>query len=157
MSKLIPNYIFENVYDIDINFLKYNNIRLALIDLDNTLAKHNCKEITEEVRNWLNELENNKISVIIFSNNNEDRVKVVANDLNLDYIYLAKKPSKKFYKKITDKINIDKINTAGIGDQIFTDVLGANRYGVMSIFVHPIASDRNILMKIKRKFEQIFI
>ena len=46
---------------------------------------------------------------------------------------------------------------AAIGDQIMTDILGANRIGCLSIFVNSISTNEPIWTKFNRFFERIIL
>lgn len=162
MSKFIPDYIFKKVSDIDVSLLKEKNIKLMLLDIDNTLAEHNSFYIEKETIVWLKTVIKSNITVILFSNNTTKRVsgfceKINSYGFNFDHIYSAKKPLTIEYKKAIKNYNINKKNIMGVGDQIFTDVLGANLFGIVSVLVEPINKDFNLLIKFKRNFEGIFV
>jgi len=162
MSKFIPNYIFKDVSKISVKLLKQNNIKLLLLDIDNTLAAHNSFHIEESVIEWLTVIVNNNIDIVLFSNNNIKRVgefsdKLNSMGFNFQYIHSAKKPLRAEYIKATNSCKLNKSQIMGIGDQIFTDVWGANEFGVISVLVEPIKKDYNLLIKLKRNFEGIFV
>ena len=96
---------------------------------------------------------------ILSNTNKKQKVEDVANKLEIPYEYFAKKPSKKGFIKIQNKLNINPKNIAVIGDQIFTDVIGGNRCNMFTILVDPLdkkdfwytAWKRPIENKIKKK------
>ncbi len=159
MKKIYPNAYFSNVLDIKISFLLKNKIKVLILDVDNTLIDYN-KNLSEEIINWSHELQGQGIKMYILSNTNKkQKVEDVANKLEIPYEYFAKKPSKKGFIKIQNKLNINPKNIAVVGDQIFTDVIGGNRCNMFTILVDPLdkkdfwytAWKRPIENKIKKK------
>ena len=82
---------------------------------------------------------------------------MISNLLNIDYIMFAMKPLKKGFVQAKKKLNIKEENIAAIGDQIFTDVLGANRNKMFSILVEPIDKKDIWLTVVKRPIEKMII
>ena len=97
------------------------------------------------------ELKNNNIKAVILSNSNKtEKVKMVADLIGIPYIKFATKPLKRGFKKAQQLLDIPNENIAVVGDQIFTDVIGANRSNMFSILVEPLAEKDLFLTKIKR-------
>ncbi len=118
-----PNIYLNNVKDIKIELLKENNIKGLLLDVDNTLIDFDLK-ILEGSKEWCDELRKEGIKLCILSNTNKiEKVKRVAKELELPYIYFAKKPFKRGFKRAIDLLKLDAKNIATVGDQIMTDVL----------------------------------
>lgn len=118
-----PNIYLNNVKDIKIEFLKTNNIKGLLLDVDNTLIDFDLK-ILEGAKEWCDGLRKEGIKLCILSNTNKiEKVKRVAKELELPYINFAKKPFKKGFKRAIDMLRLDAKNVAAVGDQIMTDVL----------------------------------
>ena len=138
MKKLYPNIYLKKVEDITIETLIKNKIKLLILDVDNTLIDY-YKNLSENVINWAKEMRGQGIKLYILSNtNNEEKVKTVAQKLNISYKHFAMKPLKRGFKYIQKETNIKPENTAVVGDQIFTDVLGGNRSKMFTILVDPI-------------------
>ena len=78
-------------------------------------------------------------------------------DIQTNYIYNAHKPSTKNYVKAMEKMGTDKENTLFVGDQLFTDVWGANRAGIMSVLVKPIDKHEEIQIILKRRLEWLVL
>ena len=93
----------------------------------------------------------------LISNNKEKRVSPFAKAVGSPYIYKADKPSKKGYIKAMNTLNIKREQTFFVGDQIFTDIWGANNAGVYSVLVDPISPKEEIQIVIKRFFERIVL
>lgn len=141
---LVAQCKFQSIYEIKPAWLVEQGISLLLADLDNTLVPYGVAEATEQVKAWNGELKNAGITLFILSNNRHpQRAKVFAQSLDVPYIGHGGKPkTKSFYKamKAQDKT---KSQTAIVGDQLFTDILGGNRSGVATYLVEPIALKGN--------------
>lgn len=157
MSILKPDAVFDGVQHIDFDFLKKNNIKGLLLDTDNTLIDLR-KIVSNEILDWVNKAKENGFSVMILSNtNNKEKVSSVAEKLNLEYIFFAKKPSKAGFLKAAEALKLSNENIAMIGDQVFTDVIGANRVGMFSIYVRPIDKKEYWYTAWKRPFESMIL
>ena len=77
--------------------------------------------------------------------------------VNGSYIYKACKPNPANYKKAMDELGTDTGNTIFVGDQIFTDVYGANLAGIRTILVKPIHPKEEIQIVLKRYLEKIVL
>lgn len=155
--KLYPKVYLKNVKDITIEFLKNNNIKGLILDVDNTLIDYD-KNLLDGCEDWCNNLKNQGIKMFILSNTNKvEKVKKVAESLELEYEYFAHKPNKKGFKKVQKLLNLEPENIGVVGDQIFTDVLGGNRCKMFTILTKPI-DERDIwITRLKRPFENIVI
>ena len=153
----LSTYRENTVYDID--FVKYYNkgYRLLIFDIDNTLVIHD-QEVTDESKKLIDTLKNIGFKLGILSNNDKNRVEKFAIDIGIDnYIYNADKPNKNNYLKLVD-MNVCSINQAlYIGDQLLTDIYGANLAGIDSILVKPIGQEKYLHIKIKRLIEKIIL
>ncbi len=150
---LYPKAYFNNVREININFLKENNIKALILDVDNTLIDYD-KNLNKETIIWAEELKNNGIKLYILSNSNrKQKVKDVAEKLKIGYDYFAIKPFKKGFKKVQKILNESPQNIGVVGDQIFTDVIGGNRCKMFTILVDPINEKDIWITKIKRPIE----
>ena len=154
---LYPKLYYKKVTDIDPEVLKENNIEALILDVDNTLLDFDL-QIIEGLENWYTGIKVAGIKCIILSNSNKlDKIKMIANLLDIPYIRFATKPLKRGFKKARLKLNIPNKNIAVVGDQIFTDVIGANRCGMFSILVEPIARKDIWMTRVKRPLENIVI
>ena len=154
---LYPNEYLNSVKEINLEMLNKNNIQGLILDIDNTLLDFDRK-IPEGVEEWLKNLKNGGIRCCILSNSNKlDKIQYVAKKLDLPYIYFAKKPLKIGFKKAMKILNLKEENIAVVGDQILTDVIGANRMHMFSILVKPIKEKDYLLTRIKRPIEKKII
>jgi len=152
---LTPNYFYDSIYEVDLDQLKQNEIEGLIIDIDNTLVGWDTSLPTLAVKEWLEKLVDLGFNVCLVSNNNKKRVMYFAKELNLPFIYQAKKPMKKNFLVAMKILKTTSHKTAVIGDQIFTDVLGGNRLKLTTILVKPIKSKEfwwtNLVRKIERR------
>lgn len=134
-----PNIFFKDFTKVDTHFLKMNNIRLLLCDLDNTLAPHFSKFPSQNAINFVKKIKEDGIFFYVVSNNFKNRVKKFCEKLKPDgFIYNAKKPLIYKIKKLIKNLNIQPSETVLMGDQFVIDVFAANRLGCKSILVVPL-------------------
>ena len=149
-----PKSYFNNILDININFLQEKGIRAILLDIDNTLIDYD-NNLIEGLEIWVENIKKNNIKLCILSNtNNKKKAEKIANKLNIPYIYFAKKPLKFGFDKAKRILQEDRENIAVVGDQILTDVLGANRSHMYSILVAPLKNKDIFVTKINRILEK---
>jgi len=150
---LYPKEYFNNVREINIDFLQKNNINALILDVDNTLIDYD-KNLQEETIKWAEDLKKQGIKLYILSNSNKkQKVKTVEEKLQIEYEYFGKKPLKIGFKKVQKKLEEKSENIGVVGDQIFTDVLGGNRCKMFTILVDPIAEKDIWMTLIKRPIE----
>lgn len=148
-----PTWMIEAIYHLTPEQLKEKNIKAVLTDLDNTLIAWNNPDGTEELIQWIKVMEEAGIPVVILSNNNDERVKRVASALNLDYVARAIKPTVIGFKKAETKLGLPKEEILMVGDQIMTDVWGANLAGIRTVLVKPIINSDAWNTKLNRFME----
>ena len=154
---LYPKLYYKNVQSIDLDELDRLKIRGIILDVDNTLIDYK-RIMPDEVKTWIEKAKNRNFKVCILTNSNrKDKVTKVASKLNLDYIMAAKKPSKCGYIKVLDLLKLKPEECVAVGDQIFTDVIGANRMKINSIYVEPINKMEYWYTKWKRPIEAIIL
>lgn len=154
---LYPKIYLNNVKEITIDYLKENNIKGLILDVDNTLIDFD-EQLLEGVENWCEDLKRNNIKFCIVSNSNKtQKVSSVAEKLKIPYINFAMKPLKKGFLNAEKKLELKNQNIAVVGDQIFTDIIGANRCKMHSILVKPIKEKDILITVIKRPLEKLII
>ena len=154
MNNLIPDIYQNNVYNIDYEKLKQRGIKCLLFDLDNTLVLNSDTKPTGELQKLFIRLEDMGFKVIIVSNSSKKRLTNFKEILNVDTAYHSYKPFSFKYKKILKMYKFDVSEVAGIGDQLLTDVLGANKVGITSVFVDKLGDDDFLGTKINRWMEK---
>lgn len=146
--------VFRRITDIDIDFLKNNNIETLLLDVDNTLSTHHGTVLVDGLTDWLKLMQDNGITLVVVSNSKHWRIEPFAGKIGLPFVSLACKPLPNGYRKAVKMMDANKKTTAIIGDQIFTDVLGANLYGIRSLLVRPVKLEDGWSFKVRRYFEK---
>ena len=153
---LLPKAMFPALTDITAEFLHSRNIRLLMLDFDNTIVPYTTSTPTEEMHNWLQTMAASDIQLCVVSNSHKDRVKIFCKKYGIPCITHAKKPFSKGIKACLAKFHADPEECALVGDQIFTDTMGANGTGVTSILVKAI-DNHNIWLKLRHVAELPFI
>lgn len=156
LQVLKPDSSYLTIYDINIEELRLKGIKGLIIDIDNTLAPWKAEFLEEKVKLWLIDLKSSGVKVCFVSNGHKQRIKNLVIDLDIPYIYQAQKPTKRGFLKALNILQTAPSETALIGDQIFTDILGGNRIGLTTILVEPI--DRSyefITTKVFRLMERV--
>lgn len=151
-----PDAYVASTYVIDFEKLYDKGFRGLIFDIDNTLVPHGAPADGRAVKLFegLREL---GFRTCLISNNQEPRVKPFADQVGSMYIFDAHKPSVKNYKKAMELMDTDEKTTLFIGDQLFTDVWGANRSGIKTILVKPIYPKEEIQIVLKRYLERIVL
>lgn len=150
-------FAFKSVTEINLCFLNKHNIKGLLLDLDNTLTTHDNPVPGDGVLEWISSMKKSGIKMIIVSNNYDYRVKPFADILGLEFTARGKKPLSKGFNTAQQRMGIPFKELAVVGDQIFTDILGANLKRIRSIYVAPIEHEKTTFFKIKRKAEKLFL
>lgn len=152
-----PNLYCKNVLEITVETLQKNDIKGLVLDVDNTLIDID-RNMNPKIKDWVDELKRAGIKLCIVSNTNKvDKVRKVSATLDLPYFYFAKKPFKGGFKKARALMELEFKNMAAVGDQIMTDVIGANRCKMFSILVDPLSTKDIFITKVKRPIEKIII
>lgn len=158
MKKYVtPTWYINSIYSIKGSDLKAHNYSAAIVDLDNTLIAWDEWEHSQEMADWILDLKESGIKVYLLSNNNHGRVGKVADPLELPFTASALKPLSKSFKAAVDHLGIPNEQVIVIGDQIMTDVIGANRFGLDVILVKPIAQNDIIFTWLNRKLEAFIL
>ena len=151
-----PKEYRDSTYTIDFQKLYQEGYRGILFDVDNTLVPHGAPA-TEESVELFRRLHEMGFSTCLISNNKEPRVMPFADAMETPYVYKAGKPKRSGYQKGMEIMETGTQNTLFIGDQLFTDVWGANRAGLYSILVKPIDPKEEIQIVLKRYLEKIVL
>lgn len=151
---LLPKFVFHKITDISIEFLRSQNIRLLLLDFDNTMLPYTTNEPTEELLAWMDCMREGGIQLCIVSNSKKDRVPNFSKRYSVPCITHAGKPGTKGIRHALSRFG--ETGAAFVGDQIFTDVLGANCAGIPSIIVKSI-HNHNFWLKLRHVFELPFL
>ena len=157
-----PNARFDKATDISSEFLKENGIKALILDVDNTLIDLNKKEI-KEITTWIMGLKKDGIKLCICSNSlKRSIISKLAKKWDIPFFYFSLKPTKigltKAVKALRKEYGIKNMSEiAEVGDQLFTDCLGANRMGMFSILTKPFELETGFVSKLKRKQEKKYL
>ncbi|AIE60821.1 YqeG family HAD IIIA-type phosphatase [Bacillus methanolicus] len=157
LKHFLPDQHVKSIFEITPESLKEKGVKGIITDLDNTLVEWDRPSATPKLIEWFDNMRKNNISVTIVSNNNEKRVKLFADPLNIPFIYKARKPMGRAFEKALAQMGLEKEETVVIGDQLLTDVLGGNRSGFYTILVVPVASTDGFFTRFNRKVERIIL
>ncbi len=136
---LLADGAVESIFDLRPADLAAKGITLLLADLDNTLTPYSSEIPTGEIRAWKEELEAHGITLFVVSNSRKStRVPNYCGKLGIGYVRHAGKPKIKGFLKAMNSLDRRPEETLMVGDQIFTDVLGAKRAGLRVVLVEPI-------------------
>ena len=147
----------ESVFSIDYNKLYQKGYRGIIFDLDNTLVPHG-KPSTPEVDELFKNIKDIGFKTFVLSDNGKTRIEEFLKNIECPYIDNANKPNPYNYLEAVKKMKLDKNEVVYIGDQTFTDILGANKAGIASILVKYIGYyDKDAKIGIKRRIEKIIL
>ncbi|MGX0019959.1 putative phosphatase [Staphylococcus hominis] len=150
----MPNDYVQSVFQIDIEKLANSGFKGIITDLDNTLVGWDVKTPTKEIQEWFKKANDLGLTITIVSNNSEKRVSGFSKDLDVDFIFKARKPMGRAFKKAIQHMNIKPEETVVIGDQMLTDVLGGNNNGLYTIMVVPVKKTDGFLTRLNRIIER---
>ncbi len=137
LAELYPYEYADDVFCIDYRRLARKGIRAVIFDIDNTLVHHG-DDSTPEIDELFRKIHSTGLKTLLLTNNDEERVLRFIKNIDTDYVCDADKPGKAGYIKALKKLGVRKKEAVVIGDQMFTDIIGANRCGIPSILVHYI-------------------
>ena len=136
---LVPHRVMDRYADLTPAYLKEKGITLLLSDLDFTLAPKSVRRPDQPLRDWIGELKASGIQFMIVSNNRPGhRVTEFCADLGVPYQGHAGKPSTRGLEAAMERAGADRAHTAMLGDKLLTDMLAANRAGVLALMVEPV-------------------
>lgn len=155
-QRFYPDEYLDSTYQIDFTIFYRTGYRGVIFDIDNTLVPHDAPADDRAIA-LFHQLKDLGMEVMLLSNNKEPRVKLFHEAVQAQYIFKARKPSVKNYQKAMEQMGTTKENTLFIGDQLFTDIWGANKAGIHTILVKPIHPKEEIQIILKRYLEKIVL
>lgn len=156
LEQFYPKEWVDSTYDIPWERWREKGMRGVIFDVDNTLVPHGAPADKRAV-DLFKKLHEMGFETCLLSNNKEPRVTSFAADVHSIYIHKAGKPSVKNYGKAMERMGTDESTTLFVGDQLFTDVYGANRCGIYGILVKPINPKEEIQIVLKRYLEAVVL
>lgn len=154
---LLPDIYVNSIFEIPLDSLYERNIRALILDLDNTVTEWNSSQVRPEVVEWVRMARARGFKLCLASNNSRARVDAVARSLNIPYVYNAGKPRRRAFRHAMKILECAPGETAVIGDQVFTDVLGGNRLHLLTVLVVPMNPREFIGTRIVRLLERMIL
>lgn len=155
-QKFYPQEYVDSTYEIPFEKLYEEGYRGVLFDIDNTLVPHGAPATPEAIA-FFKRLRKTGFSYCMISNNQAERVESFCRKVEGKFVCNAHKPSVKGYQLAMEYIGTNEKNTLFVGDQLFTDIYGANRAGIRSILVKPIHPKEEIQIVLKRRLEKVVL
>ena len=152
----VPMIVADTVADLSPEFLRSKGIKLLMMDFDNTIVPYTTDIPSEQVAHWLQKMQHSDITICVVSNSRRSRVQDFCRERGIPCITHARKPFAKGIRQCLAQFACSPEQCALVGDQIYTDTLGANCAGVCSILVSAI-DNHNIWLKLRHVAEMPFI
>ena len=134
-----PTFLAESLWSVDADTLLRIGIKGVILDLDNTIVDWNESWLRPEVRAWVAAAKERGLRFCLVSNAlRGERVMRVAAELGIGAVLRAGKPLPRAFRKGMEALGTDPRSTCVIGDQVFTDIVGASRLGLVTILVPPL-------------------
>lgn len=156
MLSFLPACLFSSLTEISPQFLRARGIRLLLLDFDNTMLPYTSDEPSQALLDWLAQMREAGVALCIVSNSAKLRVQRFAERFGLACVTRAKKPFRKGIHEALRRFDACEAETALVGDQIFTDVLGANCANLTAIHVRSIYN-HTVWLRLRHLFEIPFL
>lgn len=157
-TDLRPDVRAQSVSEVTPESLRARGIDGVLVDLDDTLMSSSASEPALGVLDWLTSLKSAGIGVAILSNGQRDRVAAFARLAGVPAIAMAGKPFASSFRRGLELLGQPPVaRTAMIGDQLFTDVLGAKRAGLTTILVRPLSKGKLPHTRLARRLERMLL
>ncbi len=156
INLVIPNSYQKNIFEINYKQLKENGYINLIFDIDNTIMPVNDTYVTDELKEFINKLKK-EFNICLVSNNSLERVNPIKEKLKVLVISNANKPQKEAFDKSLKMLKSTKKNTVMIGDQMLTDIVGGNKYGLYTILVEPFKKKYDIKTGTSRILQNILM
>ncbi|HEL2649793.1 TPA: YqeG family HAD IIIA-type phosphatase [Streptococcus suis] len=150
LENYMPDFALEKAYDVTVESLKKHGIKVVFVDLDNTLIAWNNPDGTPEMRQWLHDLQDAGIPVVVVSNNKYERVKRAVEKFGIEFEAFALKPFTFGINRALKRFDVQPYEVIMIGDQLMTDIRAAKRAGLKSVLVKPLIKADSINTQINR-------
>lgn len=145
----------RSIHDVTPDLLAELGLRALLVDVDDTLLCAAATDLATDVRDWFKGLEDAGVRMAILSNGSKERVANVAREVGVPALSMAGKPFKWAFKRGLKLLgNAEPAETGMVGDQLFTDVLGAKIAGLTTILVEPLSPGKLPHTRLARQLER---
>lgn len=156
IKEYFPYEHAKSVFVIDYEKLYKLGYKGIIFDIDNTLVHHNDNS-TPEIDELFKQIHKIGLKTVLLTNNSEERVKRFIKNIDTLYVCEAEKPDTKGYYKAVELLEVEKEQAIVVGDQVFVDILGANRSGLASILVNYIILENETKIGKKRYIEKMIM
>ena len=156
LKMFYPDAYVDSVFAIDYEALYRKGYRGLMFDIDNTLVHHG-DDSTEEIDALFRRIHSLGFRTLMLSNNSRERIERFLKNIDAQYICEAGKPKPASYRKGAAMMGLELSQVLCIGDQVFTDILGANRSGMASILVQYIRQENETRIGKRRQLEGIIL
>ncbi|MBE7346778.1 YqeG family HAD IIIA-type phosphatase [Staphylococcus epidermidis] len=156
MNPLFPSTSVESVFSIDYLKLKGMGYKAIIFDIDSTLVPHG-DDTTNEIDQLFKYLHKLGFKTLLLSNNSEERISTFNRNIKTLFIPMANKPHRANYLKAIRMLNVNYSEVILVGDQLFTDIIGANLCGIKSILVKFLKHPEDIKIGKKRQLERLIL
>lgn len=154
---LKPGLYVSSVAKVPVGVLVERGIKGLVVDLDNTITLWNDDYLAPEVLEWFATVSQVGLKACLTSNNSPERGRRVVERLSLPAVFHCSKPRRRGLRQALEVLGTTPRETALIGDQVFTDVLGGNRLGVYTVLVEPISSHEFVGTRLMRRLERVIL
>lgn len=152
----LPRIILNQLTDITPELLAEFGVSALLMDFDNTIVPYTTNQPTDAMLSWLKRMQASGVFLCVVSNSKKPRVVQFCESHELACVTHSRKPFSKGIQEALTRYSLSPAQTALVGDQIFTDVLGGNCNGLVSVLITPIQL-HNIWLRLRNLLEKPFI
>lgn len=132
-----PDFVFDKISDVTPAVFRASGAKAAAVDLDNTLAYDGSFTPFPDAVQWVKDMREAGIPVIMFTNTYPFRARVMGKKFGLAYVSPGQKPAPWGFRKCAELLGVEIGELAMLGDQLFTDIRGANNVGAVSMLIRP--------------------
>lgn len=154
MGLLKPDFILNSITDLTIDFLQSLGVKGIILDADNTILAYESISLQKTHLEWINSIKTNGVKIVLVSNNFSKRVSLISQQIDVPYISMALKPLPFRLHRAIETMSLNKNQVLAVGDQLFTDVLGAHLAGIKVVLVTPLSEHDSFITRILRKLEK---
>lgn len=153
---LYPYEYVKSVFDIDYDKLYALGYRGVIFDIDNTLVHHG-EDSTPEVDELFRQIQRSGLKTLLLSNNSAERIERFLRNIDSLYIPDADKPRADNYYNAIGMLGLKRNEVVFVGDQLFTDIYGANKCGIANILVEFLRHKSETKIGKKRTVEKYIL
>lgn len=157
MYRYLPDYMSESIFKIDYDTLYDMGYRGLCYDIDNTLTEMHTTDVSDETVALIRSLKDKGFNICIISNAVRRRTDEVSAKLDVKYVHMAFKPSKKGYIRAMSLLGLPCNSCVMIGDQLFTDIKGGKKAGFLTVMTNILNKKESVNVRFKRIFEKIIM